>query len=257
MDCKTAAPLLHLYLDRELDRVSVAELEGHLDGCRECAHELSQLDDVRQAVRKSAPRYRAPEPLRANLENLWVKESRARRNRTYAPWTAVAASVSAAVIVSFATVSWMGGTRDGSRNAEDLLTHDLVSSHLRALAAASPVDVVSGDRHTVKPWFAGRIGAAPPVPDFAAQGFELVGGRVDYVGVQRVAAVVYRHRKHLIDVYFMPTDQATARGDELQRQGYTLIWCNVQGQTAWMVSDLDDKELREFERLLEQNQSTS
>lgn len=249
MDCKTAAPLLHLYMDRELDRRSVAEFERHLDDCPECTRELSQLDDVRQAVRKMAPRYRAPALLRAHIEDL----STQRRYRSRSLWTALAASVAMAALVSFATVSWIDGGKDASHGSEELLTHDLISAHLRALAAANPVDVVSSDRHTVKPWFAGRIGVAPPVPDFAAQGFELIGGRIDYVGEQRVAAVVYRHRKHLIDVYFIPADQTQPRATELQRQGYTLLHANVQGQTAWMVSDLDEQELKQFERLLARN----
>ncbi|MFL6624397.1 MAG: anti-sigma factor family protein [Sulfurifustis sp.] len=250
MECKTAAPLLHLYLDRELDRHSVSALERHLDDCPECSRELSQLDDVRQAVRKTAPRYHAPAPLRTNVEILSTREQGARRYRPRSPWVALAASVAAAALVSFATVSWFGNPNGGSRDSEELLAHDLVSSHLRALAAASPVDVVSSDRHTVKPWFAGRIGAAPPVPDFAAQGFELIGGRIDYVGEERIAAVVYRHRKHIIDVYFMPNRPTKPQASKLQRQGYTLIQTNVQGHAAWMVSDLDDQELKEFERLL-------
>lgn len=250
MDCKTATPLLHLYIDRELDRNAATEIERHLDDCSGCARELSQLDDIRQALRKTAPHYRAPAPLRTSLENILQRRTGARRYRSRSPWAAIAASMAIAAIVSYATVSWMGGPKNDASGAEDLLAHDLVSAHLRALAAASPVDVVSSDRHTVKPWFAGRIGEAPPVPDFAAQGFELLGARIDYVGEQRVATVVYRHRRHIIDVYFMPADRTKSDATELQRKGYTLIRANIHDQTAWLVSDLDDQELHDFERLL-------
>lgn len=250
MDCRIAAPLLQLYLDGELDRSSIAELESHIDGCPDCRRELGLLDEVRRAVREIAPRYRAPAALRARVASLAGQQKRARRDRSRAPWMVFAASMAAAMLVSFATALWVIDAGVDSGASENLVVRDLVAAHLRALAAASPVDVVSSDRHTVKPWFAGRIGAAPPVPDFAAQGFDLVGGRIDYVGERRVAAVVYRHRQHLIDVYFLPGAPTTPHSTEVQRLGYTLIRADIEGQAAWIVSDLDAQELRDFERLL-------
>jgi anti-sigma factor RsiW len=132
-------------------------------------------------------------------------------------------------------------------NARDQVERDLFASHWRALAAASPVDVVSSDRHTVRPWFAGKIAQSPRVQDFADQGFPLVGGRLDYVGAERVPVLVYRHDKHLIDVFVLPSD---APGAAMRRDGYSLIWGTLDSERAAIVSDLDAGELARFESVL-------
>lgn len=246
MDCSSAAPMLHLYLDGELGRAEVAELERHLDDCPACTRELMHLDELRRAVRSGAPRYRAPASLRRSLESASRRNAPARRPRPQ--WLALAASVLAAALVSFATVHWFKGS-GGPDAPGELVAHDLFASHLRALAAASAVDVVSEDRHTVKPWFEGRIGVAPPVRDFRERGFELLGGRIDYVGGERVAAVVYRHGKHLVDVYFLGGNVPAPTNTS--RQGYEIVGTRIQGQPAWIVSDMDATELGAFARLLE------
>lgn len=249
MDCKTASPLLHPYLDGELDRATVAELEAHVDACAECAGELSALDDVRQALRKRAARYPAPASLRARLETAPASAVRSRPGpRPW--WMGLAASLVVAAVVSFTTAAWMIGAQSPPAAPEDLTAHDLIAGHLRALAAASPVDVVSTDRHTVKPWFDGRIASVPPVPDFSARGFALIGGRIDYVRDQRVAVVVYRRRGHLIDVYFLPPDSRAGGPTASRRLGYTLVPVELGERSAWIVSDLDEHELGEFQRLL-------
>lgn len=250
MDCRTAAPLLPQYLDGELDRETVAELEAHVDGCATCAEELSELDHVRQSVRKRAVRYPAPESLRRRLEA--ASNAAPRERRSVRPWwISLAASLVVAVAVSYTTTAWLIAPRLRPAASEDLAVHDLLSGHLRALAAASPVDVVSTNRHTVKPWFDGRITAVPPVIDLSKQGFALIGGRIDYVHNQRVAVVVYRHRGHLIDLYFIPSGGPQTAPAQ-RRMGYALIPVTLKQQSAWIVSDLDAHELGEFQRLLAQ-----
>lgn len=247
MDCKAAAPLLHLYLDGELDRETIGALERHVDDCPDCSSDLRALDDVRQTVRKRAARHPAPVPLRAALE---AAAGASRRSRAAAPrpWIALAASVVVAAMVSAGTTWWTIGDRAAPVAPADLTTHDLVAGHLRALAAASPVDVVSTNHHTVKPWFAGRVASVPPVPDLSDRGFVLVGGRIDYVRQQRIAVVVYRRRGHLIDIYFLPPGLREDGSTATRRLGYSLIATDVHGQPAWIVSDLDERELSEFQR---------
>ncbi|WP_028216784.1 anti-sigma factor family protein [Paraburkholderia oxyphila] len=124
--------------------------------------------------------------------------------------------------------------------ADGVFVDELVASHVRAQISGRDLDVISTDRHTVKPWFNGRIDYAPPVEDFTAQGFPLVGGRLDYVGRERVAVLVYRYRKHVIDVYVFPpgstgpmVDAAAPRASD----GYALARWQAAGMTWWAVTD--------------------
>jgi anti-sigma factor (TIGR02949 family) len=241
MDCNEAARLLEPYLDGELDRDTVRALEAHIDSCAECQATLANLGRVRHAMRAEAPRYSAPASLRERIRR--ETPSLVRTRSAPHGWRLAAACFGA--FVAGAAVMHFAGT---SSDAREQAARDLFSSHWRALAAASPVDVVSSDRHTVRPWFAGKVAESPRVSDFADQGFPLVGGRVDYVGTARVPVLVYRHDKHLIDVYVLLSDVPT--GASMRRDGYTLLWSMLDGERAAIVSDLDAGELARFESVL-------
>jgi mycothiol system anti-sigma-R factor len=251
MDCRTAAPLLHPYLDGELDRASVDTLEAHLAHCPDCARELATLEALRKVIREGAPRHAAPPSLRNRLQT--SREDSAQpmstRGRAAPGWWAIAASLLVAFGLGAGSMVWRTAQM-AATNSEHAFAHDLFASHLRALAAASPVDVVSSNRHTVKPWFAGKIGISPPVRDLSAEGFPLVGGRIDYVGEQRVAVLAYSHGQHLIDVYLLPSGQGDFGQSPLLIQGYRLAPIQLQGQTAWVVADVDEHEFARFKQAL-------
>lgn len=244
MDCKEAARLLEPYLDGELDRDEVRALEAHVDGCAECQAALAQLGRVRHALRAEAPRFSAPASLRERIRREGATPAIAPRMRRAPSWMRLAAACFGAFVAGAAVMHFA----QGPGNARDQAARDLFSSHWRALAATSPVDVVSSDKHTVRPWFAGKVAQSPRVTDFADQGFPLVGGRVDYIGNVRVPVLVYRHDKHLIDVYVLPSDAPA--GVSAKRDGYSLIWGTLDGERAAIVSDLDAGELARFEGVL-------
>jgi anti-sigma factor (TIGR02949 family) len=249
MDCKTALSLLEAYLDNELDRSEARELEAHVDSCAECRAELNRLDELRRALRDASLRYTAPQSLRERIRAAPVPQS----TRYALPaWPQLAA----ACVLAFAAggISVHMWTTTQSAGAQTQLTRDLFASHWRALAAASPVDVVSTDRHTVKPWFAGKIAEAPLVQDFAEQGFALAGGRIDYVGSERVAVLVYRHGQHLIDVFVLPPSDAAALGKPMPLRGYTLDTITLGDQPAAIVTDMDASERARFAELLSSKQ---
>ncbi len=142
-----------------------------------------------------------------------------------------------------------GAALTAQRLTADRLADELVASHIRAGLSARDVDVVSTDRHTVKPWFNGRLDYAPPVADLGANGFVLAGGRLDYVGQRRVAVLVYRYRLHLIDVYVFPGTDGPAPRAEV-RQGYALQRWQAAGMTWWAVTDAEPSALAAFRAAL-------
>jgi len=141
--------------------------------------------------------------------------------------------------------------RPAGISAHDAFLNEVIASHVRSLQAEHLTDVVSSDQHTVKPWFDGKIDFAPDVKDFAAQGFPLVGGRLDYLDGRAVAALVYRHNKHFINVFVWPATDAMKPETEMRR-GYAIINCATNGLHYCLVSDLNPTELGELAKLLGQ-----
>jgi anti-sigma factor RsiW len=131
------------------------------------------------------------------------------------------------------------------------LEQEIVASHVRALMSARTMDVLSSDQHTVKPWFNGRIDYAPPVVDPQAQGFPLVGGRLDYVDHRPVAVMIYRYLKHPIDLYVFPDDHARGASSPTplvtqSSDGYALVQWRQDGMTYWAISDASPAYVRRF-----------
>jgi anti-sigma factor (TIGR02949 family) len=245
MKCEVARPRLEAYLDGELDRASSDELETHLATCAACRAELASLEQLRDSLR-SLPGHRAPAELRARLTAATELPALPSRIAPKGATWRMAAALLLGIAIGVSAMVWSGLGREGV-DRDGLLARDLLTSHLRALAANTAIDIVSEDRHTVKPWFAGKIGESPPVIDPRAEDFPLLGGRIDYVGGRRTAVIVYGHRKHVIDVFMTP-QVADARGSETQ--GYTITPCRLEGQSAWIVSDIDGDSLRRFTGLL-------
>jgi anti-sigma factor RsiW len=133
----------------------------------------------------------------------------------------------------------------------DAIVDQVVANHVRSLLAAHLVDVVSSDQHTVKPWFDGKIDFAPEVRDLSANGFPLVGGRLDYLDGKTVAALVYQRNKHPINLVITPTTTSrSASPSATTRRGYNILAWTNNGMKYWAISDLNQTELHEFTELL-------
>jgi anti-sigma factor RsiW len=163
------------------------------------------------------------------------------------PLLAVAASL------AFVATGWGLARVLPARSEDALLAQALVASHVRSqMLPSHQFDVASSDAHTVKPWFEGKLDFAPPVKDLAAQGFPLVGGRLDYLHDRAVATLVYRRRKHPIDLFVWPSPSgAEASPRKATRQGFHMIQWTRSGMTFWAVSDLNEGELQEFVRWIQ------
>ncbi len=202
MTCDDVDRLGGAYLDGELDAAGAEALEAHLDACATCA-ERQRSREALSATLRSAPYFRAPAALVGR-----VRQGR-RANRGLGGTSRIAWAVAAAAVL-VAAVSIGTSNHGAGPSADEAIAEAVLSSHVRSLMADHLVDVASSDRHTVKPWFAGRLDFSPTVVDLAADGFPLVGGRLDYVGGHPAAALVYRRRDHTINLFVWPTTAADA-----------------------------------------------
>jgi len=248
MTCVPAKSLLESYLDDELDAAQRVQVAEHLASCSSCAGVHAQLLELRAGIRAHAPYYRAPAGLRERIQvSVRQADRRADRPATgFWRWMAIAAAILLAV-----SAAWNIALFPSRSSRVDLIARDVLSSHVRSLMGAHLLDVPSSDQHTVKPWFNGKLDFSPDVRDFAAQGFPLIGGRIDYVGGRAVAALVYQRRKHLINVFTWPSAVPAGR-PELDRNGYHVVYWFTNGMSWWAVSDLNAGEMRQFEDLYRQ-----
>jgi len=269
--CDDNARLLHGYLDGELDLVRSLEIEEHLKICPDCAQELWNQQTLRKGFRSSSLYERAPAGLADRVRASIAREATADVTATAenapavkkativsmtptplsskrAAWNWLA--VAAAVLLMF-TVTWRVVPGLSGRGNSDLLTEEIVSSHIRSLQPDHLFDVKSTDQHTVKPWFNGKLDFSPPVRDLAEDGYPLVGGRLDYVDHRAVAALVYQRRQHLINVFVWPEGKGTGEPQRMKSvQGYNMIAWETNGMYHCAVSDLNSGELEQFTELL-------
>jgi anti-sigma factor RsiW len=237
---------LDAYFDNEMDALGAADLERHVEQCGECRAYLLDLEQTRAALRRGLTHAHAPPALRAQLARALDRESAAaapRRNSRPFWAGALGGACAAAAAAVLAFVIWLpppGG----------VLVDDLVGAHLRSLMPDHLIDVVSTDRHTVKPWFAGHTDVSPVVADFTAQGFKLIGARADYVDRQRAAVLVYQHGAHVINVFSWAGSQGGLPGHTIRNCFHLIFWRS--GDLDYCaVSDTAPEELLGLVRLLQ------
>ena len=249
MNCTDCELLLHPLIDGELDAVHAREVEAHVTTCAGCAEKLKTLRAMRAAMAGADLKFAAPASLRDRIEAALPSPSAQiiapRRfsqpsRRTFFGGFAVGSALSAAIAATLVV-----GVFRSDQNQQ--VAGEVVSAHIRSLQAGHLMDVETSDQHTVKPWFDGRVDVAPPVIDLTAQGFTLLGGRLDYIDGEPVASVVYQRRKHVINLFVaqrLGVKQAGAMAETIQ--GYNVHHWSEQGLDFWAVSDLAGDELDEF-----------
>jgi anti-sigma factor RsiW len=241
--CPDKTALLHGLVDGELDAVNAAACEAHLKSCEGCNAEYRRLLALREALAAPGVAHDAPPRLRAGIEAMMEAESparpRGRPARGIAPWAASGAAglLAAGLAVVFVL----------PQVAEDGLERQLVASHVRSLLANHLTDVATSDQHVVRPWFNGKVDIAPPVPELAAQGFPLVGGRLDYIDGRVAPAIVYRRRLHTVNLFVWPAEgRVLNEARTARRDGYSLVEWTQGGLRYAAVSDIDPAELKQF-----------
>jgi anti-sigma factor RsiW len=249
MSCERTELEVAAYLDGELDLASALDLERHLAECAACARALDAQRALREAVGAAGLRYH-PSPAQTWRLRRSLHEAAGPAGVPAHSWRRLQRIAALLLVVA---ASWSLGRFAAPRAGADL-GRQVVESHLRSLLTGHPVDVQSADRHTVKPWFTGKLDYAPTVVDLAGDGFPLVGGRLDYLGHHPVAILVYRSDRHVINLFTWPAaatpDRSGRAPSASERQGFHTLHWSQAGMTYWAVSDVEEARLRRFAQVL-------
>jgi anti-sigma factor RsiW len=241
MDCELARTVLHPYIDAELDDARVREFERHVGTCPACTGLLDQQKALSRALSQIIPR-QAPPALRARSLGARAAGGEPRdRRAAMRPLHRIGAIAATILITWFIARAWYAPA------AEDMMVREVVAMHVRSLLPGHLTDVASSDHHTVKPWFTGRVEFAPWVQDLGAQGYPLVGGRLEVVAGSRVAALVYQRRQHYINLLVRPKAAADAIGLKLtSSEGYHIMSWIQDGRYFVAISDVAMADLEGF-----------
>ena len=245
MMCDDAGLLLHAYLDDELDAADSASMARHLGECNACKARYETYAMMQKALSEPSLYRRAPDALRAQWATppapSTVTTLPTARRRTLVPLAAAAGFVAAMLLSAPAWLHWLP-----SRGTGDAIVAEAISGHVRSLQGEHLMDVVSTDQHTVKPWFEGKLDFSPRVKDLAGEGFPLVGGRLDALEGHSVAALIYKRRLHVINLFQWPAEGGSAPQAVAQEHGYTVIRWKGDGMHYVVISDVNEGDLKQF-----------
>jgi anti-sigma factor RsiW len=242
MTCDEAEILLHALADGELDAGHAHEVEAHVATCPRCTAELAAVRQMHDAIASADLKFTAPPLLRRRIEAALPQPQRpsAPTRRFVLRGFAMGSAVSALAATGLVAIVL-------SKDDQQRIEAEIVSAHLRSLQAGHLTDVISTDQHTVKPWFNGKLDVSPPVIDLTAQGFTLIGGRLDYVDARAIGAVVYKRRQHVINLFVAQTSDTTLHTAKMDTiQGFNIRRWGERGLKFWAVSDIGADELNEF-----------
>jgi anti-sigma factor RsiW len=245
MECAEVRELLHPYADNELTGEERGAVAAHLRDCSGCAQALADIEALHHQMRR-ARTYALPAGLESRVRSL-ISASRSRSAQQ--PWRgmgALAAShIAAAVLGGVIGLLLMARIGGGER-----VVDDVVAAHVRSLITGQPTQIASTDQHVIRPWFGGKVTYAPLVKDLGAEGFPLLGARVDYVPPRAVAAIVYTRRMHRITLFVLPNERQGPLATTTARQGYNIVGWRDGNFSYYAVSDLSRPELETFAKLM-------
>ncbi len=245
MSCDWQPELLAAYLDGELASDEATPLMQHVQDCTHCAARIAELVSLRRGLAAAKTRFTPDPAFKRRVQQMIAPE----RKKRFIPlqWVAVAACLALMV----ATFEW----RQYSVRSETL--REVADLHISALASANPVDVVSTDRHTVKPWFQGRLPFTFNLPEFAGTGFDLLGGKVIYLQQQPGAHLIVAMNQHKISVLILKETSESSRlfafpgGLENRDTFNTTTWVS-HGLRFVVVGDAEASRIQQLSELMKQ-----
>lgn len=258
MNCEECHDYIDAYFDNELDVATTILVQQHLRDCFKCQELLESRRAVGALLGSPEIRFEVPGALLGKIQStvpaLRLDAKPASITKFPIPWFSVPLALAATIAVMFGLIL-LNREAIFHRAHGDVLAQDVISSHVRSLLATHLLDVPSTDQHTVKPWFNGKLKFSPPVHDFADRGFRLIGGRLDYLNGQEVAALVYQRFRHVINLFVWPSesDHNTA-AENFSKDGYNVSYWHRDGFEFWAVSDVNAEDLKAFASLqMQQN----
>jgi mycothiol system anti-sigma-R factor len=250
--CERVLASLDAFIDGEFDQTRAAAIQAHAAGCERCTRLIADRRALRSVIQKHAEQRSAPDSLRAAISQALDPAAIPARIRTPV-WPRLSL---AAAIILLGITTWLAvSPRSADLNSARI--QEAVSSHIRALMATHLLDIATSDQHTVKPWFDGRIDFAPPVVDYAAFGFPLAGGRLDYIARRPAAAIVYARGAHTINLFISPSTQGPTPVRAIDDRGYhTRTWSD---EAMWYcaVSDVNEADLAAFVKLVQSGRNAA
>jgi anti-sigma factor RsiW len=255
MNHDEAAKLLGPYRDGELDLATCVKLEEHLAGCPSCQQELAGEQELVGLIEAETPRFKPSPFLKTRIRAVLREE---KSSSTAIPWwkrlslgSTFSGLAGATAVLAILAVGFF------STQGIPELDREAVANHVRSLQVDHLMDVTSTDQHTVKPWFAGKLDYSPPVVDLVASGYPLVGGRLDVLDHRNVASIIYQRRKHYINLFIWPADTESLHGRLYNLDGYHALGWTKSGMNYLAVSELGEKELRDFVQMIQDQTAES
>ncbi|TIP51970.1 MAG: anti-sigma factor [Mesorhizobium sp.] len=268
--------MIHALVDGELDAAAALAVERRIAADPELAAEHARLVALRDAVASlprptvsdaflariaaiaevkgagegdvTQPAAMTAEPQQSSQQqqgNVIAMRPRGVRWFNSFDWRQMAASIALTAVLASGATQWLTTADNGAES----FAVAVANGHRRSLLAATPVDIVSSDRHTVKPWLDGRIGVSPAAPDMAKDGYALLGGRVEVIGDRPMPALVYRHHEHLITLVAAPRQndvKSVPVADDLSAGGFLLVHWTDDAFSYWAISDAERPALDDF-----------
>lgn len=259
VNCTRMRQVLDAYIDNELDAATGADILRHLAECPDCTAARAEREALQREVRASAPYFTAPASLQRHVERFagagtGADENRARLAQRGPGWLTAGAMACVATLIGLLSGYFLARPLP-DQPLDHPMSDQIVASHVASLSDTQRlITIAAADRHVIKPWFQGKIDFAPAVRDLAAAGFTLSGARLDHIAGRQAAAVVYRIRNHVINVFVWRADGPAAHAAQPPAfttvRGFGMVNWNHGGLHYAAVSDVDPRDLKQFASLL-------
>lgn len=247
MNCDESLLLLDAYIDGELDLVRHVELEAHLKACPTCLRRAEGSGARRARIHESLPRFVASQQLKERIRSSLRAEAQTAASQEPIRFPSAWRYWNIAGLAASLTVALLTGYSWGSHRVHsNSVATEAIAEHMRSLQAGHLMDVVSTDRHTVKPWFAGKLDFSPPVVDLTDIGFPLVGGRLDQIDNRTAAALIFRRKLHAINVFVWPSGESVPPPHNTSESGFNAQGWTHGGLNFLAVSEIPAADLEQF-----------